>query len=116
MRLSSRDAELLSQALHSICNVGGKEFAESLSADVLKLLTANTTKTYVRKKSALTTLRLYRKSPDMLPANEWADKVIALLDEKNIGVLTSVSSLVLGILQHSAHTQSPALEHTTLPV
>ena len=52
----------------------------------------------VRKKAALTTLRLYRKAPDMLPASEWADRILTLLDEKNIGVLTSVSSLVLGIL------------------
>ena len=48
------------QALNAICNVGGKEFAEALSTDVLKLLTANMTRTYVRKKSALTTLRMVR--------------------------------------------------------
>ena len=72
---------------NSICNVGGKEFAEAVSNDVLKLLTANLTKSYVRKKSALTTLRLYRKSADALPAAEWADKILSLLDEKNIGAL-----------------------------
>lgn len=88
----------LTQALHSICNVGGKEFSDALSTEVLKLLTDSTTKTFVRKKAALTTLRLYRKSPDMLPASEWADRILLLLDEKNIGVLTSVSSLILGIL------------------
>ena len=44
--------------------------------------------------AALTTLRLYRKTTDLLPASEWADKILALLDEKNIGVLTSVSALV----------------------
>jgi AP-2 complex subunit alpha len=65
---------------------------------VLKLLTNNITKTYVRKKAALTTLRLFRKSSDILPAEQWADKILQLLDEKNIGVLTSVTSLVLGIL------------------
>lgn len=39
------------QALNAICNVGGKEFAEALSIDVLKLLTSNMTRTYVRKKA-----------------------------------------------------------------
>ena len=73
-------------ALNSICNVGGKEFAEALSTDVISLLTANMTRTYVRKKAALTTLRLYRKSQDTLPASEWAEKILILLDEKNIGV------------------------------
>ena len=97
--LISKQDNAVCLAMASICNVGGKEFAEALTSDVLRQLTANMTKTYVRKKAALTTLRLYRKAPDILPAAEWADKILSLLDEKNIGVLTSVSSLVLGILQ-----------------
>lgn len=101
--LISKQDNAICLALNSICNVGGKEFAEALATDVLSLLTANMTRTYVRKKAALTTLRLYRKSPDMLPANEWAEKILVLLDEKNIGVLTSVSSLVLGILSVDTH-------------
>lgn len=52
--------------------------------------------------AALTTLRLFRKSQDILPPSEWADKILSLLDEKNIGVLTSVSSLVLGVLAVNA--------------
>ena len=96
--LISKQDNWICLALNSICNVGGKEFAEALANDVLQLLTANMTRTYVKKKAALTTLRLYRKSQDMLPAEEWADKILALLDEKNIGMLTSASSLVLGIL------------------
>lgn len=99
--LSARVTACAPQALNSICNVGGKEFAEALSNDVLKLLTANLTKSYVRKKSALTTLRLYRKSADALPAAEWADKILSLLDEKNIGVLTSITSLILGVVSAS---------------
>nr|ALD47967.1 adaptor protein complex 2 subunit alpha [Emiliania huxleyi] len=96
--LISRNDNAVCLALNSICNVGGKEFAETLSNDVLKLLTHNITKTYVRKKAALTALRLFRKSNDTLPAEQWADRILALLDEKNIGVLTSVTSLVLGVL------------------
>uniref|UniRef100_A0A7S4F9F0 AP-2 complex subunit alpha n=1 Tax=Chrysotila carterae TaxID=13221 RepID=A0A7S4F9F0_CHRCT len=96
--LISKNENAVCLALNAICNVGGKEFAESLSSDVIKLLTSNVTKTYVRKKAALTTLRLYRKAPDVLPPSEWSDKVLMLLDEKNIGVLTSVSSLVLGVM------------------
>mmetsp|Transcript_40767 Transcript_40767/g.67711 ORF Transcript_40767/g.67711 Transcript_40767/m.67711 type:complete len:987 (-) Transcript_40767:172-3132(-) len=96
--LISKNDNAVCLALNAICNVGGKEFAEALSQDVLKLLTSNLTKTYVRKKAALTTLRMYRKAPDILSAAEWADKILMLLDEKNIGVLTSISSLVLGVL------------------
>ena len=98
--LSARVTACAPQALNSICNVGGKEFAEALSNDVLKLLTANLTKSYVRKKSALTTLRLYRKSADALPAAEWADKILSLLDEKNWSAY-SITSLILGVVSAS---------------
>jgi len=96
--LISRNDNAACLALNAICNVGGEEFAETLSSNVIELLTNNFTKTYVRKKAALTTLRLYRKSNDILRAEEWADKILQLFDEKNIGLLTSVTSLVLGIL------------------
>ena len=66
--LISRQDNAICLALNSICNVGGKEFAESLANDVLLLLVNSQTRTYVRKKAALTTLRLFRKAPDILPA------------------------------------------------
>jgi AP-2 complex subunit alpha len=46
----------------------------------------------------LTLLRLYRKYPEILPPDTWSAKVIGLLDETNIGVLTSVSSLIIGLV------------------
>ena len=41
----SKQDNAICLALNSICNVGGKEFAEALATDVLKLLTANMTRT-----------------------------------------------------------------------
>jgi AP-2 complex subunit alpha len=57
------------------------------------------TKLLVRKKAALTLLRLYRKYPEILPPDAWAGRVIALLNGKDLGVITSVMSLILGMVE-----------------
>ena len=79
--------------------VGGKEFAESLSADVQKLLVSGTVRPVVRKKAALCLLRLYRRNPDALNKDDWADVILTLLDERDFGLLTSVLSLLHGLVQ-----------------
>ena len=52
-------------------SVGGKEFAESLAADVQRLLVTGTVRPVVRKKAALCLLRLFRRNPDVLNKEEW---------------------------------------------
>ncbi|KAI7691194.1 Adaptor protein complex AP-2 alpha subunit, partial [Hortaea werneckii] len=47
-------------ALHAIANVGGREMGEALALDVHRLLISPTSKPFVKKKAALTLLRLYR--------------------------------------------------------
>lgn len=54
-----------------VANVGGKEFAESLAADVQRLLMSTTARPVIRKKAALCLLRLYRRNPDVLNLDEW---------------------------------------------
>ncbi|KAK9479328.1 Clathrin/coatomer adaptor, adaptin-like protein [Lipomyces japonicus] len=85
-------------ALHAIANVGGKEMAEALSTDVHRLLVSPDSKIFVRKKAALTLLRLYRKYPSCVQA-EWASRIISLLGDPDLGVVTSVGSLVLALAQ-----------------
>jgi hypothetical protein len=51
--------------------VGGKEFAESLAADVQRLLVTGAVRPIVRKKAALCLLRLFRRNPDVLNMEEW---------------------------------------------
>jgi AP-2 complex subunit alpha len=51
--------------------VGGKEFAESLAADVQRLLVTGAVRPIVRKKAALCLLRLFRRNPDVLNKEEW---------------------------------------------
>lgn len=41
----------------------------------------------MKKKAALTLLRLYRKHPDVIPVTDWADRIIGLMDEYDLASL-----------------------------
>ncbi|CAG8588574.1 11894_t:CDS:10 [Diversispora eburnea] len=86
-------------ALHSIANIGGREMADSLANDVHKLLLSQNSKSFVRKKAALTLLRLYRKHPDVIPAADWAERVITLLDDSDLGITLCATSLIMALAQ-----------------
>ncbi|TFK30446.1 AP-2 complex subunit alpha [Coprinopsis marcescibilis] len=86
-------------ALHAIANVGGSEMAEALAEDVHRLLISPTSQSFVKKKAALTLLRLYRKHPEVIPAAEWALRIVSLMDEPDLGVVVCVTSLVMALAQ-----------------
>ncbi|KIN03659.1 hypothetical protein OIDMADRAFT_193431 [Oidiodendron maius Zn] len=85
-------------ALHAIANVGGREMGEALSGEVHRLLISPASKPFVKKKAALTLLRLYRKYPDIVQM-EWAERIISLMDDVDMGVALSVTSLVMALAQ-----------------
>ncbi|KAI9894757.1 MAG: hypothetical protein M1814_002114 [Vezdaea aestivalis] len=85
-------------ALHAIANVGSREMGEALSVDVHRLLISPTSKSFVKKKAALTLLRLYRKHPGIVQ-HEWAERIISLMDDPDMGVALSVTSLVMTLAQ-----------------
>ncbi|KAI1474924.1 hypothetical protein K445DRAFT_14341 [Daldinia sp. EC12] len=88
-------------ALHAIANVGGREMGEALSPEVHRLLISPTSKAFVKKKAALTLLRLYRKHPDIIQP-QWAERIISLMDDLDLGVALSVTSLVMAVAQDNA--------------
>lgn len=52
----------------------------------------STSQTFVKKKAALTLLRLYRKHPDVILAAEWALRIVSIMDDQDlvrISLLTS---------------------------
>lgn len=55
-------------------------------------------KPFVKKKAALTLLRLYRKYPDIVQ-QQWAERIISLMDDSDMGVALSVTSLVMALAQ-----------------
>ena len=85
-------------ALHAIANVGGKEMGEALCSEVHRLLISPASKPFVKKKAALTLLRLYRKVPTIVQP-EWAERIIAIMDDPDLGVALSVTSLVMTLAQ-----------------
>lgn len=87
-----------SLALTCVGNIGGREMAEALGGDVQRLVQSSTARPLVRKKAALCLLRLYRKYPESVSADTWADAMEHLLDEKDLGLLTAVMSLLIGLV------------------
>lgn len=88
-------------ALTMVGNIGGREFAESLAPDVQKLIISSSCRPLVRKKAALCLLRLYRKNPDVVNVDGWADRMAQLLDERDLGVLTSSMSLLVALVANN---------------
>jgi hypothetical protein len=94
---SSNDA-IQGLALACVGNLGGKEFAETLMSDVQRILFSPQTRAVVRKKAALCLLRMIRKCPEMMPQDaDFPARIMSLLDDGNIGVLTAITSLLLGV-------------------
>ncbi|RDX61091.1 AP-2 complex subunit alpha-2, partial [Mucuna pruriens] len=87
-------------ALTMVGNIGGREFSESLAPDVQKLLISSSCRPLVRKKAALCLLRLYRKNPDVVNV-DGADRMAQLLDERDLGVLTSCMSLLVALVSNN---------------
>ena len=58
-----------------------------------------TSTTFVKKKAALTLLRLYRKHPSVLDANDWAERIIAMMGDPDPAVALTMASLVTAMAQ-----------------
>lgn len=52
----------------------------------------------MKKKAALTLLRLYRKHPDIIQP-QWAERIVSLMDDQDLGVALSITSLVMAVAQ-----------------
>ena len=50
----------------------------------LNLRFLRTSQSMVKKKAALTLLRLYRKHPEVIPAAEWALRIVAIMDDQDL--------------------------------
>ena len=98
-------------ALCAIANIGGKELAESVAPDVQRILYSRSIFPVVRKKAALCLLRLARIVRDLLPAETNAKRLITLLEDKNLGVVLSVVTLLLGLAERDPATYEGATGH-----
>ncbi|XP_062404693.1 AP-2 complex subunit alpha-2 isoform X3 [Sardina pilchardus] len=97
--LASRNPTFMNLALHCIANVGSREMAEAFAADVPRILVAGDTMDSVKQSAALCLLRLNRTSPDLVPMGEWTARVVHLLNDQHLGVVTAATSLITTLAQ-----------------
>jgi len=94
-------------ALCSLANISGLELIQAMHVEVQHVLVSKTSTEHVKKKSALCLLRLTRTSPNLISGREFAPHIGNLLQDKHLGVLTSVMNLLNGLAsQHSADYES----------
>ncbi|KDD73994.1 adaptin, partial [Helicosporidium sp. ATCC 50920] len=102
--LISRNETFQCLAFDFVSNVGGAEFSQLLTADVIAVLGNGATRPAVRKKAALCLLRLLRKSPpdaDLLPPEVWGVRLATLLEDRDLGVSLGLTTLLLGVVSRS---------------
>ncbi|XP_055211760.1 AP-2 complex subunit alpha-2 isoform X3 [Gorilla gorilla gorilla] len=86
-------------ALHCIASVGSREMAEAFAGEIPKVLVAGDTMDSVKQSAALCLLRLYRTSPDLVPMGDWTSRVVHLLNDQHLGVVTAATSLITTLAQ-----------------
>ncbi|PSN43176.1 AP-2 complex subunit alpha [Blattella germanica] len=92
--LSSRNPVHVSLALQCIANIGSKEMAEAFGHEIPKLLVSGDTMDVVKQSAALCLLRLFRTSQEIIPSGEWTSRIIHLLNDQHMGVVTAATSLI----------------------
>ncbi|XP_052799568.1 AP-2 complex subunit alpha-2-like isoform X2 [Mya arenaria] len=97
--LASRNPVHITLALQCVANIGSREMAEGLSVDIPKLLVSGDTIDSVKQSAALTLLRLLRSSPDIIPMGEWTSRIIHLLNDQHMGVVTAAASLIENLVK-----------------
>ncbi|KAJ8394963.1 hypothetical protein AAFF_G00040860 [Aldrovandia affinis] len=97
--LSSRNPTFMNLSLHCIANVGSREMAEAFAAEIPHILVAGDTMDSVKQSAALCLLRLNRTSPDLVPMGEWTSRVVHLLNDQHLGVVTAATSLIATLAQ-----------------
>jgi AP-2 complex subunit alpha len=83
--------------------------AESLIQEIYKQFTQTSRSRFVQKKAGLTLLRLYRKFPDIFPVREWAQGIIKVMDDKNVGVVHAATCLILALSQNDPEAYVPCV-------
>jgi AP-2 complex subunit alpha len=99
--LSSRNPIHVNLALQCIANIGSREMAETFGNEIPKLLVSGETIDVVKQSAALCLLRLYRALPDLTPSGEWTSRIIHLLNDQHMGVVTAAVSVINSLVNRS---------------
>ncbi|KAL8603781.1 AP-2 complex subunit alpha-2 [Nucella lapillus] len=88
-------------ALHCMANIGSRDMGEALGQDIPRLLVSGDTIDAVKQSAALTLLRLLRASPEGIAMGEWTSRIIHLLNDQHMGVVTSATSLIESLVNRN---------------
>ncbi|XP_044741547.1 AP-2 complex subunit alpha [Chrysoperla carnea] len=99
--LASRNPIHVNLALQCIANIGSKEMAEAFGNDIPKLLVSGDTMDVVKQSAALCLLRLFRTCQDIIPGGEWTSRIIHLLNDQHMGVVTAATSLIDALVKRN---------------
>jgi len=89
-----------SLALSTIGTLAPKELIDVMSKDIEKIALSDTVRMpiFIRKKAVLCLLRIFRKYREQYPNTEgWSKAIYTMLDQKNLGFLSSTVSLMSGV-------------------
>ncbi|EEC03414.1 AP-2 complex subunit alpha-1, putative [Ixodes scapularis] len=92
--LASRNPVHANLALQCVANMGNLEMAEAFGRDIPKLLVSADTMDQVKQSASLCLLRLLRTLPDVVPGGEWTSRIVHLLNDQHMGVVTAAVSLI----------------------
>lgn len=95
MDLNSTNQFAVGLAMTALGNISSAEMARDLANDVEKQL--KNPNPYIRKKAALTTIRLLRKVPDLI--DSFLPSIVQLLLDKNHNVLLTGVTLVATVIE-----------------
>uniref|UniRef100_A0AC35UIF2 AP-2 complex subunit alpha n=1 Tax=Rhabditophanes sp. KR3021 TaxID=114890 RepID=A0AC35UIF2_9BILA len=92
--VSSRNPVHINLALQCISNVGCRDMADAFVTDLARLLVSGETIDFVKQSAALCLLKLYRSNSDTVPPTEFATRIVHLLNDAHLGVVTAACSLI----------------------
>ncbi|XP_022197986.1 AP-2 complex subunit alpha [Nilaparvata lugens] len=99
--LASRNPIHVNLAMQCIANIGSKEMAEAFGYDIPKLLVSGDTMDVVKQSAALCLLRLFRTSQEIIPGGEWTSRIVHLLNDQHLGVVTAAASLIDALVKRN---------------
>lgn len=99
--LSARSPIHVNLALQCIANIGSREMAETFGSEIPKLLVSGDTIDVVKQSAALCLLRLFRTMPDVAPNGEWTVRIVHLLNDQHMGVVTAAVSLIEALVRRN---------------
>ncbi|XP_076471396.1 AP-2 complex subunit alpha-2-like [Babylonia areolata] len=97
--LAGQNPVHINLALHCMANIGSRDMAEALGPEIPRLLVSGDRTDAVKQSAALTLLRLLRSSPDVIPMGQWTSRIIHLLNDQHMGVVTAATSLIEALVK-----------------